>query len=84
MSIEFNRRNFSSQTTVKCALRNFAISFVLVSSLCLYVMDESLSSIFSKIGEARLYKLFQFVRFGASTIDEDMREERIFVRRDVK
>lgn len=45
------------------------LSLGLVSSLCLYVMDESLSPIFKKFGEARLYKLKKFERFGASTYD---------------
>jgi hypothetical protein len=30
---------------------------------------------------ARLHKLFQFMRFGASILDHDMREERIFCQR---
>ena len=43
-----------------------------------------MGSFFQKAYHARLHKLFQFVRFGASTIDEDLREERIFVMSDVE
>lgn len=39
---------------------------------------------FLKANHARLHKLFQFEHFGASTIDEDLREERIFVMSDVE
>ena len=43
-----------------------------------------MGSFFQKAYHARLHKLFQFVHFGASTIDEDLREERIFVMSDVE
>jgi hypothetical protein len=47
-------------------------------------MDDGLSQVLKKSGEARLYKLFEFVLFGASTVDHNTSSRRFFVTRDDK
>lgn len=69
------------QIVVKCALRNFVILIRLALSLCSHIMDEGHGELFSKAYHARLYKLFQFVRFGAGTTDKDIGSEEIFCQR---
>ena len=46
-------------------------------------MDDGLSQVLKKSGEARLYKLKKFVLFGASTVDHNTSSRRFFVRRDL-
>jgi len=41
-------------------------------------MDDGLSQVLKKSGEARLYKLFEFILFGASTSDHDMSSRGFF------
>jgi len=46
-------------------------------------MDDGLSQVLKKSGEARLHKLEKFVLFGASTVDDDTSSRIFFVRRDL-
>ncbi len=76
---------------VKCALRGsrrspFSILQFRRDCLALFcsqIMDDGLSQVLKKSGEARLYKLKKFVLFGASTVDHNTSSRRFFVRRDL-
>jgi hypothetical protein len=57
------------QIVYKCALRNFAISLGLLRSLYSQGRMKVIGGFFQKADHARLHKLFEFVRFGASTLD---------------
>ena len=51
-------------------LENFTISMGLMRSLCSQMMERCQRRIFLKSDEARLYKLSECLRFGASTADD--------------